>query len=90
MNRLRVGRTIRISQSDYEEHKRNLKYEKWKIVKIYPYIVTCKNSKGFIRSFTIGDLIINGIIEQSPEFEAMRKARENDINGRRYEYNRHT
>lgn len=71
---IRIGQTIK--EDIYSKDGRKIKTKKWKVQKIYPHIVLCKNAKGFHRCFTYGDLVMMDIIKQSPEIEAMREYRD--------------
>lgn len=71
---IKIGQTIK--QDIFSKDGRKLGVKKWKVKKIYPHGVLCRNAKGFHRFFDYGDLVIMKLIKQSPEIEALRVYRD--------------
>lgn len=67
---IKPGRMIKLYKTD-ENNKKVI--ERYKVIKVYPHIVLCRNEKGFFRSFSMGDLIMLKLIKQSDEIEALRR-----------------
>lgn len=71
---VKVGETIEERRKEKEEQWMFVeRTKKYRVMKIYPYIVlTQEIGTGIMRAFGYGDLIVMGLEYQSPELEARR------------------
>ncbi len=72
---LPVGRKINIKEHESDKATgRTRVVRKWyTVAEKYPHMCIAKDAKGSRRGLSIGDLIINGIIKQDTELEALRR-----------------
>lgn len=72
---LRIGQKIKIRENTEESIKSRARYKIriYVVAEKYPHTCIVKGPKGSRRGLSMGDLIINGIIEQRPEIEALKK-----------------
>lgn len=72
---LRIGQKIKIKErkEDRVDDRAYYKITTYTITEIYPSMCVAVDRKGHKRGLSMGDLIMNGIIEQSPEIEAIKK-----------------
>lgn len=67
---VKVGDVIAIEEEIEENCK---EYQKYTVIKVFPYHVLCVNKLNFRRSFSYGDLVTMGKEVQEPRLEAMRR-----------------
>lgn len=72
---LRIGQQIKIKErkEDHTEDRAYYKITEYTITEIYPRLCIAVDRKGHKRGLSMGDLIMNGIIKQSVELEAIKK-----------------
>ena len=72
---LPIGQEIKIREREFDWLAgRTRTVRKQYIVSAkYPSMCIVENTKGSKRGLTLGDLVVNGIIEQKAELEALRK-----------------
>ena len=73
--KLPVGRKINIKEheSDRLTGRTRVVWKWYTVAEKYPHMCIVENEKGSRRGLSMGDLIINGIIEQKAELEALKK-----------------
>lgn len=66
---LRIGQKIEIKEhkEDHTEDRAYYKITTYTITEIYPRMCVAVDRKGHKRGLSMGDLIVNGIIEQCAE-----------------------
>lgn len=72
---LRIGQEIKIKErkEDRMDDRAYYKTTTYTITEIYPHMCVAVDRKGRKRGLSMGDLIMNGIIEQCAELEAIKK-----------------
>lgn len=72
---LRVGQKIKIRERAEKLANGRVTYRTvvYRIAALYPDVCLAVDGNGFKRGLSKGDLIINGVIRQSRELEAVRK-----------------
>ena len=70
---VKIGTVIRGCDVDSLTKKKT--YKRWTVKKIYPYMVLCVDENGFRTCFSINELILLGMVKQSPELEVLKDAR---------------
>lgn len=72
---LPVGRKINLKEheSDSLTGRTRAVWKRYTVAEKYPRMCIVKDEKGSRRGLSIGDLIVNGIIKQDAELEALRK-----------------
>lgn len=72
---LPIGQKINIKEreSDRLSGRTRVVRKRYTVAEKYPYMCIVINAHGSRRGLSLGDLIINGIIEQKAELEALKK-----------------
>lgn len=72
---LPVGQKINIKEreSDRLSGRTRVVRKRYTVAEKYPHMCIVRNAAGSRRGLSMGDLIINGIIEQKTELEALKK-----------------
>ena len=72
---LRIGQeiTIKVLKEDSMKSRANYEIKEYTITEKYPRMCVAVDKKGHKRGLSMGDLIMNGIIEQCAELEAIKK-----------------
>ena len=71
---VKVGEIINEKETEKDGWEFIEKIRKYRVMKVFPYIVLCVDCKtGIKRCFSLGDMIIRGMAEQAPELEALKK-----------------
>lgn len=72
---LPIGQKIKISEreSDRITGKTRTVRKQYTVSAKYPCMCIVENEKGSKRGLSLGDLVINGIVEQKTELEELRK-----------------
>ena len=72
---LPIGHKIKINEREFDDNTGRTRTVKrqYTISAKYPRMCIVENRKGSRKGLSLGDLIINGIIEQKAELEALRK-----------------
>lgn len=72
---LPIGQKIKINEREFDDKtgKAHAVRRQYTVSAKYPRMCVVENGKGSKRGLTLGDLVINGIIEQKAELEALRK-----------------
>lgn len=72
---LPVGRKIRINEREFDDESGRTRTvrKQYTVSEKYPRMCIVENGKGSRRGLSMGDLVVNGIIEQETCLEAIRK-----------------
>lgn len=78
---LQIGQKIKIKEYIKErlEDRANYKKVTYTITEKYPHMCIVEDEKGYKRGLSMGDLIMNGIIRQRAELEAIRKDQTQEV-----------
>ena len=71
---LPVGRKIRISEREYDDRTGRTRSvgKQYTVAEKDPHMCIVKDAQGSRRGLSMGDLIMNGVIKQKPELEALK------------------